>query len=334
MKFVLDAMGGERAPKAAVQGAIDALPVTPNDLHLILIGDEKIITNEFNSSIPDRISIRHTTQAVEMHDSGSKVIKNKPDSPIVQGIRLVKDGLADGFISAGHTGAVMTAATLLLGRIPNVKRPALAAYIPSEFGGKVICDVGANPDAKPEHLLQFAIMASHYLEFVEKQKNPKIGLVNIGEEPSKGSELYKKANQLLQNELPNFYGNVEGRHLLDSEANVLICDGFVGNTILKFGEGWMNVFYNSIKSGIASSLRYKLGGLLIKPIFNNIKKKYDYEEHGGTPLLGVNGIAIVCHGSSGPKSFLNSILLAKKSIDNKLIEYTKTELAEHLEAYK
>jgi len=334
MKFVLDAMGGDGAPKAAVQGALDSLAVTPNYVHLILIGDKNAITNEFKEQIPNRISIHHTTQTVEMHDSGSKIIKNKPDSSIVQGIRLVKNGIADGFISAGHTGAVMTAATLLLGRIPNVKRPALAAYIPSESGGKVICDVGANPDAKPEHLLQFAIMASHYLKFVEKQKNPKIGLVNIGEEPSKGSELYKKANKLLQNELPNFYGNVEGRHLLDSEANVLICDGFVGNTILKFGEGWMNVFYNSIKSGIGSSLRYKIGGLLIKPIFNNIKKKYDYEEHGGTPLLGVNGIAIVCHGSSGPKSFLNSILLAKKCIDNKLIEYTKTELAAHLEAYK
>ena len=334
MKFVLDAMGGDGAPKAAVQGALKALTVTPNNVHLILIGNKNAITKEFSDSIPDRISIHHTTQTVEMHDSGSKVIKTKPDSPIVQGIRLVKDDIADGFISAGHTGAVMTAATLLLGRIPNVKRPALAAYIPSETGGKVICDVGANPDAKPEHLLQFAIMASHYLEFVEKQKNPKIGLVNIGEEPTKGSELYKKAYQLLKKELPNFYGNVEGRHLLDSEANVLICDGFVGNTILKFGEGWMNVFNNSIKSGIGSSLRYKLGGLLIKPIFNSIKKKYDYEEHGGTPLLGVNGISIVCHGSSGPKSFLNSILLAKKSIDNKLIEYTKTELAAHLEAYK
>ncbi len=334
MKFVLDAMGGDSAPKAAVHGALKALTVTPNDVQLILIGDKNAITNEFNNSIPARISIHHTTQTVEMHDSGSKVIKSKPDSPIVQGVRLVKNGMADGFISAGHTGAVMTAATLLLGRIPNVKRPALAAYIPSETGGKVICDVGANPDAKPEHLLQFAIMASHYLEFVEKQKNPKIGLINIGEESTKGSELYKNAYQLLKKELSIFYGNVEGRHLLDSEANVLICDGFVGNTILKFGEGWMNVFYNSIKSGIGSSLRYKLGGLLIRPIFNNIKKKYDYEEHGGTPLLGVNGISIVCHGSSGPKSFLNSILLAKKSIDNKLIEYTKTELAAHLEAYK
>ena len=334
MKFVLDAMGGDNAPNAAVQGALNAITVTPNDVHIILIGDKNSIANEFSGNIPNRISIHHTTQANEMHDSGASVIKKKPDSPIVKGIRLVKDGKADAFISAGHTGAVMTAATLLLGRIPNVKRPALAAYIPSETGGKVICDVGANPDAKPEQLLQFAIMASHYLEFVEKQKNPKIGLINIGEEPSKGSELYKKANKLLEKELPNFYGNVEGRHLLDSEANVLICDGFVGNTILKFGEGWMNVFYNSIKSGIGSSLRYKLGGLLIKPILNNIKKKYDYEEHGGTPLLGVNGIAIVCHGSSGPKSFLNSILLAKKSIDNKLIEYTKSELAVHLEAYK
>jgi glycerol-3-phosphate acyltransferase PlsX len=334
MKFVLDAMGGDNAPNAAVQGALKALSVTPNDVQLILIGDKNSITKEFSTSIPDRISIYHTTQAVEMHDSGVTVIKKKPDSPIVQGIRLVKDGKADGFISAGHTGAVITAATLLLGRIQNVKRPALAAYIQSEAGGKVICDVGANPDAKPEHLLQFAIMAAHYLEFVEKQKNPKIGLINIGEESTKGSELYKNAHQLLKKELANFYGNIEGRHILNCEANVLICDGFVGNTILKFGEGWMNVFYNSIKSGIGSSLRYKLGGLLIKPIFNKIRKKYDYEEHGGTPLLGVNGIAIVCHGSSGSKSFLNSILLAKTSIDNKLIEYTKTELAAHLEAYK
>ena len=198
----------------------------------------------------------------------------------------------------------------------------------------MLCDVGANPDAKPEHLLQFAIMASYYLEFVENRKNPIIGLVNIGEEDSKGSELYKKANQLLKKELPNFYGNVEGRHLLDSEANVLICDGFVGNTILKFGEGWLKIFSDSIKKGIRSSWRYKLGGLLIKPVFDGIKQRYDYEEHGGTPLLGVNGIAIICHGSSGEKSFINSILLAKKSIDNNLIDYTKSELAAHLKAYK
>jgi len=333
MKFVLDAMGGDNAPSAAVNGALQALKAV-KDVNIILIGDENAIKNEFIRNIPDNISIHHVTQNVDMHDSGAKVIKTKPDSAIVKGVRLVKDGKADGFISAGHTGAVMTAATLLLGRIPNVKRPALTAYIPSETGGKVICDVGANPDAKPEHLLQFAIMASYYLEYVEKEKNPKIGLINIGEEPSKGNELYKKANQLLSKELPNFYGNVEGRHLLDSEANVLICDGFVGNTILKFGEGWMNIFYGSIKKGISESLRYKIGGLLIKPIFKNIKKKYDFEEHGGTPLLGVNGIAIICHGASGPKSFLNSILLAKKSIDNNLIEKTQSELASHLEAYK
>lgn len=333
MKFILDAMGGDNAPSAAVEGALQALKVT-DDVDIILIGNEADINRQFNGNIPDRITVYHVTQKVEMHDSGAKVIKAKPDSAIVKGIRLVKDGTADGFISAGHTGAVMTASTLLLGRIPNVKRPALTAYIPSETGGKVLCDVGANPDAKPEHLLQFAIMASHYLEYVEKQKNPIIGLVNIGEESTKGNELYKTAHKLLSRELPNFYGNVEGRHLLDSKANVLICDGFVGNTILKFGEGWLNIFYGSIKKGIAQSLRYKIGGYLIKPIFNDIKKRYDYEEHGGTPLLGVNGITIVCHGASGSKSFLNSILLAKKSIDNKLIDYTKSELAAHLEAYK
>lgn len=329
MKFVLDAMGGDNAPTAAVQGALLALKATKN-VRIILIGDESAIRNEYDGKYSDRISIYHVTQRVDMHDSGAKVIKSKPDSAIVKGIRLVKDGKADGFISAGHTGAVMTASTLLLGRIPNVKRPALTAYIPSETGGKVICDVGANPDAKPEHLLQFAIMASYYLEYVENENNPKVGLINIGEEPSKGSDLYKKANKLLDKELPNFYGNVEGRHLLDSEASVLVCDGFVGNTILKFGEGWQNIFYDSLKKGIAESLRYKIGGFLIKPIFQNIKKKYDYEEHGGTPLLGVNGISIVCHGASGPKSFYNSVLLAKKSIDNNLIEKTQSELAAHL----
>ena len=334
MKFALDAMGGDNAPKAVVDGALDALKVTPENVQLILVGDKVAITAEFPGIIPTRIAIHHTTQVVGMHDSGSKVIKAKPDSSIVQGIRLVKDGKADGFISAGHTGAMMTAATLLLRRITNVKRPALAAYIPSETGGKVLCDVGANPDAKPHHLLQFAIMASHYLDHVEGGKNPRIGLVNIGEEPSKGSELYKEAHQLLKSELPNFVGNIEGRHLLDGDANVLVCDGFVGNTILKFGEGWLNIFSSSIKTEIYKKLRYKIGGWLIKPIFSGIKKKYDYEEHGGTPLLGVNGIAIVCHGASGRKSFMNSVLVAQKSIENKLIEDTKIAMAEHLEAYK
>jgi len=334
MKFVLDATGGDNTPEAAVQGALNALKVTPTNLDIILIGDKPSIFKEFGGKIPSRISIIHTSQKVDMHDSGASVIKKKPDSAIVQGIRLIKNGQADGFISAGHTGAVMTAATLLLGRIPNVKRPALAAYVETDFGGKVICDVGANPDARPEHFLQFGIMASHYLKYVERQNNPEIALINIGEESSKGSDLYKKTHLLLKQELPNFVGNVEGRHLLDCDANVLICDGFVGNTLLKFGEGWLTIFYNSLKTFINNSLRYKIGALLLKPMLENIQKKYDYEEHGGTPLLGVNGIVLVCHGSSGPKSFYNSILLGQKSIENKLIDFTKSELAKHLEAYK
>jgi len=334
MKFVLDATGGDNAPEAAVEGALNALDVTDNSLNLILIGDEPSISKKFGGEIPNRISTIHTAQQVDMHDSGASVIKKKPDSAIVQGIRLIKDGHADGFISAGHTGAVMTAATLLLGRISNVKRPALAAYIETDVGGKVICDVGANPDAGPEHFLQFGIMASHYLKYVERQNNPKIALINIGEESSKGSDLYKKAHKLLNQELPNFVGNVEGRHLLDCDANVLICDGFVGNTVLKFGEGWLTVFQKSLMKLINNRFRYKIGLLFLKPVLKNIKNQYDYEEHGGTPLLGVNGIVIVCHGSSGPKSFYNSILLGQKSIENKLIEFTKSELDKHLEAYK
>jgi len=321
-------MGGDFAPNAVVQGALDAINKSSKPLNLILVGDETAIRSELAGRENDAIEIVHTDEVVTMEDKGSKVFKSKPNSSLVRGIRMVKEGRADGFISAGHTGAIMSTTLLSLGRIPGVRRPALAAYFPTEKRGKVLCDVGANPDAKPEHLVQFALMASHYYDHVEGFAGPKIGLINIGGEPSKGSELYVEAYKLLS-EMPNFVGNIEGRHLLTSEADVLICDGFVGNTLLKFAESWITFFTDEIKNMINEKLSYKIGAGLMRPIFNQLKAKYDYEEHGGTPLLGVNGISIVCHGSSGPKSIMNSILVAQKCIDNNLIADTQKSLAIH-----
>ena len=321
-------MGGDFAPNAVVQGALDAINKSSKPLNLILVGDETAIRSELAGRENDAIEIVHTDEVVTMEDKGSKVLKSKPNSSLVRGIRMVKDGRADGFISAGHTGAIMSTTLLSLGRIPGVRRPALAAYFPTEKRGKILCDVGVNPDAKPEHLVQFALMASHYYDHVEGFAAPKIGLINIGTEPSKGSELYVETYKLLS-EMPNFVGNIEGRHLLTSEADVLICDGFVGNTLLKFAESWITFFADEIKDKINEKLSYKIGAGLMKPIFDDLKAKYDYEEHGGTPLLGVNGISIVCHGSSGPKSIMNSIFLGQKCIENNLIEDTQKSLAIH-----
>ena len=331
MNIALDVMGGDQAPKAPVKGAIAALSRTQKDIKIILLGDKSIIHQELNGFTSDRLEIIHATEHVTMDDIASKVIKSKPGSSMVKGIHLVKDNKANAFISAGNTGAQMATSILALGRIPHVKRPALSVFFPAITGGKILCDVGANPDVTTEHLLQFAIMSSVYLDHVEGVKNPKVGLINIGEEPSKGSELYQEAYSLLKRELPNFIGNVESRNILVSEADVLVCDGFVGNTIIKFAEGWVASFADMIKKKITSKARYKIGAQMVQPALDEIRNKYDYEEHGGTPLLGINGISIVCHGASTSKAIMNSIILAQKSINEKLIEDISKGINDHLE---
>jgi glycerol-3-phosphate acyltransferase PlsX len=330
MKIALDAMGGDFAPEVAVLGAIEALQVD-NSLELYLLGNKNLINEFLPSDHPEHIHLIPTTQVVSMQDKGSRVLKDKPDSSLVRGIKLLKDGVVDAFVSAGHTGAVLTSATLTLGRIEGTKRPALGAYIPIESGGKMICDVGANPDANPRQLLQFAVMASLYLDHVEKIKNPKIGLINIGAEPGKGSELYREAYTLLKKEFPSFIGNVESRDLLTSEANVLICDGFVGNTIIKFVEGWVTLISDLVQLKIKEKISYKIGAKMLYPILQSISKQYDYEEHGGSPLLGVNGVCIVAHGSSNAKAIKNSIFLAKKCVNGRLITDIRIGLAEHMD---
>mgnify|MGYP001207279913 FL=1 len=328
MKFALDAMGGDYAPKSVVLGGLNAIEKSSSPIKIIFLGDRDMILSELKHSDTDNIEIIHTNDVVNIKDKSSTVIKKKPNSSLVKGIQLLKENKVDAFVSAGHTGAIMSASLLLLGRIKGIKRPALAAYLPIGKRGKVLCDVGANPDAKPEHLLQSSIMASNYYSYVENFPNPKIGLINIGSEPNKGSELYQETYKLLT-KTPKFIGNIEGRNILTSEADVLICDGFVGNTLLKFAESWVGTFTDEIKSRMDEKISFQVGSKLMKPIFKDLQKKYDYEEHGGTPLLGVNGISIVCHGSSGPKSIMNSIFLAQRCIKNDLLKSTRENISNY-----
>ena len=323
-------MGGDEAPSAGILGALDACGQLPKNIHIILVGDESIILNIMSDDLPDNFSICHAPERLTMEDKASKILKTKPESSIVKGLKLVKQEKADAFISAGSTGAVMATALLLLGRIKGVKRPALGAYIPTNMGGKIFCDVGANPEVKPIHLLQFAVMAAYHLEHIEGFKNPKVGLINIGEEPTKGNELYQKTFKLLKQNLPSFIGNVEGRHLMTSKARVLVCDGFVGNTVLKFAESWINIFSEEINERIKEKLSLRLGARLMKPVFDSLKKQYDYEEHGGTPLLGVNGVCIIAHGSAGVKSIKNSIYVAKKCVDNKFVDNIRDSIGKFM----
>ena len=331
MKIVLDVMGGDLSPSAPVLGAIQALKKTRSETQIVLIGNQEVIDKSLDGFTSPNLSIKHTDQSIEATDKASTVVKSKPNSSLVIGLKMVKEKKADAFISAGNTGAQMAASTLILGRIPHVKRPALSVFFPALTGGKILCDVGANPDASASHLLQFAIMSSVYLDHVEGVKNPKIGLINIGEEPSKGSELYQKSHTLLKEEMPNFIGNVESRNIMTTDADVLVCDGFVGNTIIKFAEGWILSFADMIKIKIMSRARYKIGAQMIQPALQEIRNQFDYEEHGGTPLLGVNGISIVCHGSSTSKAIMNSIILAQKSIKEKIIEDISRDIDKHLE---
>ena len=332
MIIAVDAMGGDFSPQATVQGSIDALNRSDEQLNIILLGDEKRINNILKSQFPNNIRTIHCIDEVTMHDSGSKILKTKPESSMVRGIKLLKDNKADAFISAGNTGAQLAASRLILGKISHVKRPGLAVHFQALNEKKILCDVGANLYVRPEHLLQFAIMSSVYLEHVEGVKNPKVGLINIGEEPSKGTETYQQTYELLSKELPRFVGNIESRNFFDSKAHILVCDGFVGNMIMKFAEGCFTTFSEMVRKNIMSKARYKIGAGMIKPALDGLRPYYDFEEHGGTPFLGVNGISISCHGASTAKAIMNSIFLAEKSIRKNLIKDISIGIDKHLGA--
>ncbi len=312
MLIALDAMGGDYAPTINIEGALDTVN-EQNDINVILVGNEPLIRQELRGKRfdPDRLTIRHASQVIEMHDAPSSAIRKKKDSSIRVGIDLVKAGAADAFVSAGHSGVVMATSLLLLGTSKGVDRPAIATLMPTLKDPFILLDVGANVDCKPENLLQFGLMGNTYCQLVLGRSKPKVALLSIGEEDTKGNELTKEAFKLLKNTSLNFIGNVEGKDLFTGKADVILCDGFIGNIALKVSEGLAEAILKMLKQEITSGSAGRLGYLMLKPAFRNFKKRTDYDEYGGAPLLGINGASIISHGRSTSKAIKNALRVAE-----------------------
>lgn len=319
VKIAVDAMGGDYAPAAVVAGAVAA--ARAGLAEIILVGDTARIEAEFKGQQPPAgLEVVHTAQWVEMGEQPALALRKKKDASIAVATRLVKEGRAAAVVSAGSTGAQMAAALLILGRSGSIQRPAIATALPTLKGPRVLLDIGANVDCSAENLLEFAIMGSLYAERVMGIANPRVGLINIGAEEGKGSEVAQAAHSLLKASGLNFVGNVEGRDLPKGDADVFVCDGFVGNILIKFGEGLGQAVFTRIKAAIGGSLTAKLGSLLLLPALRQLKNEMDYAEYGGAQLLGVQGISIICHGSSDERAIKNAIALAAKCAAGKLVE--------------
>ncbi|MBU1298739.1 MAG: phosphate acyltransferase PlsX [Bacteroidetes bacterium] len=319
-------MGGDFAPQNIVAGALDALRHASNRFDIILVGREDEIKKELEKHSINglRFSIVNATEVVGMDESPTVALKQKKDSSITVGLTLHKEGKADAFISAGNTGAVMSASTIILGRAEGVSRPTIGTPFPTEKGPCLLLDAGANVDCKPQHLLEFGMMGSIYANYILGYDNPTVGLINIGEESTKGNEITLEAYNLLQKSKLNFIGNIEGRDILKGKANVIVCDGFVGNIVLKFAESVLGLLKAKFKDYTASNLLNKIWVGLMYRTLKKILKDFDYQEHGGVPLLGVNGISIIGHGGSTPKAIMNMILKAEdmliKEVDRHIAE--------------
>lgn len=296
----VDAMGGDYAPVETVKGAIEAVNGNPK-IKIILVGREKEIHSELAKYTYSRenVEVINATEVIDMGDVPTKAVREKKDSSLVVAMKLVRDGSADAIVSAGSTGAILVGGQLVAGRIKGVKRPALAPFVPTVKGMSLLIDCGANVDARPEHLVQFAQMGSVYFENVIGKKNPTVGIVNIGTEEEKGNQLVKETYPLLK-ECPNinFIGSVEAREIIRGGADILVCEAFVGNVILKLFEGVALTFLGEIKKGLMSSLRTKLGAVMVKPALKGLVKTFDVSSQGGAPLLGLKGLVVKAHGNS------------------------------------
>lgn len=312
VNVALDAMGGDNAPLEVVKGALDALKQS-DSIKIHLCGDEKAIQECIDKVSPmyssDRLEIVHCSEVIEMSEPPVNAIRRKKDSSIVRGMNLVKEGVCDAFVSAGSTGAVLVGGQVLVGRIKGVDRAPLAPMIPTETGASLLIDCGANVDARPNQLVQFAKMGSIYMEYVMGVKNPRVGIVNIGAEEEKGNMLVKETFPLLKNCLDiNFIGSVEARDIPKGVCDVIVCEAFVGNVILKLYEGVGSTLLKVIKGGLMRTLKSKIGALLVKPALKETMKKFDASEYGGAPLLGLNGLVVKTHGSSKAKEVTTTIL--------------------------
>ena len=319
-RIIVDAMGGDYAPGNAVKGALLAVKENP-DIKLLLTGDKKKIKevlSQHNLEFDDRFII-HTSQVIEMGDSPTSSLKSKPDSSIVVGAKKIKEGEADAFVSAGNTGAVMAASTLIMGRLPGVGRPTIGATFPSATGSCTVFDVGASVDSKPMHLLEYALMGSIFVEEIYGVKKPKVGLLSVGEEESKGNQTTLAAFDLLKKSNLNFRGNVEGRDILNGKVDLVVCDGYTGNILLKFGESMLHLLKIKMKDYAEANVWNKIKILLSKGTLKDVLKGFDYQRFGGVPLLGVNGISLIGHGSSSELAMKNMVLSAKEMYDKKLL---------------
>lgn len=316
MRLALDAMGGDHAPKEVVLGAMKAIQ-TYKDINITLVGDEAKIKEYLTNN--ERISIIHTEEVILGTDEPVRAVRRKKNSSMVLAAQQVADGNADGCISAGNTGALMAAGLFVVGRIDGIERPALAPTLPTIGGeGFLLLDVGANVDAKPEHLLQNAIMGSIYCEKVRGVSKPRVGLLNIGTEEKKGNDLAKQAFDLLQNADINFIGNIEARDLLDGVCDVAVTDGFTGNMVLKTIEGTALSVFKMLKTTLYSSLRTKLAAAVLKPDLMELKTKMDYSEYGGAGLFGLKAPVIKAHGSSDANSIFNAIRQAREMVEKEV----------------
>lgn len=329
MPIAVDAMGGDKAPREIVKGALRAKREL--GLESILVGLEDQLKDELEQQgAAGELAVCHASEVVKMDESPVKAARSKPDSSMARALKLVKEEQAEAMVSAGNSGAVMAAAVLILGRVKGIERPALATVFPSLGDPTVVIDVGANVDSQPRHLLQFGIMGSIFAQYVMGYDNPRVGLLSVGEEDVKGNEQTRHAHDLLRNAALNFVGNVEGRDLFVSKAQVVVCDGFVGNVCLKVTEGVAMALYTLLKQEIMASPVTKLGGLLLKPAFKRFDKRVNYAEYGGAPLLGLNGSCLICHGASDHRAIRSAIQMAAEWVERRFNQ----QLAEALSEYR
>ena len=327
-KIVVDAMGSDNSPRSEVEGAIAA--ARAYGVHVILAGDESRLKPMLKERSADGlpVEIRHASQTIAMDEKPAAVLRRKKDSSVHVAAALVRDGLASGLVSAGNTGAVMAIAKMLVGVVPGVDRPALATVVPTLTGRAVLLDVGANVTCKPHHLVQFALMGHLFSKQIVGVKSPRVGLMSVGEEESKGTDFTKGVHKSLKELQLNFIGNVEGRDIYSGRADVIVCDGFTGNVALKTSEGLVETMLQLMKEELSRNLLAKLGALLSMDSFRRLKKRLDYSEYGGAPLIGLRGVCIICHGRSSGNAIKNAIRVAKEFAENRVNERLQEELSQ------
>ncbi|MBU0899960.1 phosphate acyltransferase PlsX [bacterium] len=332
MKVIVDAMGGDKGPSVVVKGVVDTFLEKRSKIkEVLLVGREEVLLSELNKyqeyNLP--IQVVNASEVITMEESPALAVRSKKDSSMVVAMNLLREKKADALISPGNTGAVMTSALFILGRIKGVSRPGITTLIPTNKGMSVLLDVGANVDCKPKHLAQFALMGHVYAKYILGIKDPSVGLLSIGEEEGKGNILTNDTYRLLKKSSINFIGNVEGRDIINGQVDVIVCDGFVGNTILKFAESLIEMIMEFLKREISKSLGQKLGAFLLKPAFKNLKKRLDHQEYGGAPLLGIKGNCLICHGSSTSKSIQSALKMASILIEQKVDIHIEEIIKEH-----